>query len=76
MTYIDYSLKKNLRKTQIVHQKLYVLPLQEKISLNINKPASLMFYLIKLSASFYRQSIKLNILNYSKTVYQVATGKS
>lgn len=39
MTDTDYSLKKNLRKMEICHQKLYVLPLQQSIRSNINKPA-------------------------------------
>lgn len=52
MTYIDYSLKKNLRKTEIYHQKLYALPLQQSIRLNINKSVPLMFYLIKQPQAF------------------------
>lgn len=75
MTYIDYSLKKNLRKTEIYHQKLYALPLQQSVRLNINKPVLLMFYLIKLPASFYK-SVNLDILNYSNTVHKMATSKS
>lgn len=65
MTYTDYSLKKDVRKIEKCHQKLYVLPLQLSVKLNINTPASLMFYLIKLPACFYRKSVKLGILNYS-----------
>ena len=66
MTYTGYCLKKYLRKIEKCHQKLQVLSLQHRIKLNINKTASLMFYLIKLPACSYRKSVKLGILNYSK----------